>query len=200
MVYLARTADGVVAIDLGWWGHGRSLGDAFRQLHATPADVSWVFLTHSHRDHIAAWREVRQARFVLAAAELPRLFGLAPHRGWIARWGDRLWPADLPRPGDLTTLVFTTDTTFTLGTDTLYAFIVPGHTPGSTVYLFRGVLFLGDAMTYSRSHGLAPAKRGFSDDPGVAATNLATLWSRLPRSAVRYVCTAHARCAPFPGT
>jgi glyoxylase-like metal-dependent hydrolase (beta-lactamase superfamily II) len=92
---------------------------------------------------------------------------------------------------------FATDTTFVLGADTLRAYVVPGHTAGSAVYLFRGVLFLGDAVTYSWWRGFAPARRGYSDDPRAAAANLARLWRRLPPGAVRHVCTAHARCAAF---
>jgi hypothetical protein len=65
------------------------------------------------------------------------------------------------------------------------------------VYLFRGILFLGDAATHTRWGGFAPARRGYSDDARVAARNLEALWARLPRNAVRYVCTAHAKCGPL---
>lgn len=84
-----------------------------------------------------------------------------------------------------------------LGADTLRAYMVPGHTAGSVVYLFRGVLFLGDAVTYTRRGGFAPARRGFSDDARAGAANLVHLWGKLPAGTVRYACTAHARCAKF---
>lgn len=83
------------------------------------------------------------------------------------------------------------------GADTLRALVVAGHTPGSAAYLFRGILFLGDAVTCSRRSGFRAAKRGFSDDTRIAATSLAQLWSRLPAGSVRFVCTAHAHCAPI---
>lgn len=86
---------------------------------------------------------------------------------------------------------------FVIGTDTLRAYTVAGHTAGTTVYLFRGILFLGDAVTYSRRRGFGPAKPRVSDDPDIAAENLERLWPRLPAGGVRYVCTAHAHCAPF---
>ena len=197
MMYLARTPEGVFAIDLGWWGQSRALGDALKKLDATPTDIRWVFLTHSHRDHIAAWRDVRHARFVLAASEEARLFGQTPHGGWIPRWADRLLPPSLPRQGDVATTGLTTDTAFVFGSDTLYTYLVPGHTPGSTVYLFRGVLFVGDAMTFSRWGGFGPAKRGYTDDRSMAIRSLSALWARLPAGAVRYVCTAHAHCVAF---
>ena len=197
MIYLARTTDGVLAIDLGWWGYRGPLDRALDSLGAAANDIRWVFLTHSHRDHLAAWPDLRHARFHVGDGELPLLTGTAAHRGWIPLWIERLRASRLPRPGELDVYTFTRDTTFRVGADTLRAYLVAGHTPGSVVYLFRGVLFLGDAVTWSRWGGFAPAKRGFSDDSRVAAENLARLWPRLPPGAVRYACTAHARCTAF---
>jgi glyoxylase-like metal-dependent hydrolase (beta-lactamase superfamily II) len=197
MIYLARTTDGVLAIDLGWWGQERTLARALASLGATPADVRWVFLTHSHRDHIAAWPAMRHARVYVGGAEQPLLVGAGGHGGWIPRLAERLAPSRLPGPGDLELHGIGQDTTLLLGADTLRAYPVAGHTPGSIVYLFRGVLFLGDAVTWSRWGGFAPAKRGFSADSRAAGRELARLWPRLPPGAVHYACTAHAHCAPF---
>jgi len=197
MTYVARTADGVLAIDLGWWGSADGLRLALRQIGATPADVRHVFLTHSHRDHIGAWPIVEHARFHLAAQERSLFHGEAAHGGWIPRWADRLVPPDLPGPAQVELQAFSRDTTFIIGSDTVYAYLVAGHTPGSAVYLFRGILFLGDAVTWSRAGGFRPAKRAFTDDRRAAVANLAGLWPRLPAGGVRYACTAHARCAAF---
>lgn len=196
MIYLARTTEGVLAIDLGWWGHDRALDKALGDLDVTRRDVRQVFLTHSHRDHVSAWRSVSHARFHLAAPERSRFVGETRHRGWIPRWADRLKPSRLPRADQLDVQAFGQDTSFVIGADTLRAYLVTGHTAGTVVYLFRGTLFLGDAVTYSRWGGFAPAKRGFSDDTRAAATNLESLWPRLPPG-VRYVCTAHARCTAY---
>ena len=197
MIDLARTNDGVLAIDLGWWGHSRSLAQALDRLGASATDVRWVFLTHSHRDHIAAWPEFRRARFFVGAAEDSLLVGATKHEAIVPGLSERVKPSGLPREGELDLHAFSGDTTFVIGNDTLRAFLVPGHTSGSAVYLFRGILFLGDAVTYTWWGGFAPAKRGVSDDRRVAASNLEKLWQRLPEGAVRYACTAHARCSAF---
>jgi glyoxylase-like metal-dependent hydrolase (beta-lactamase superfamily II) len=195
MVYFARVPNGLIAIDLGWWGAERSVRRALRNLGASPEDVTDVFITHSHRDHVGAWRLVRGSRFHLASAERPAFTGERRHRGWIPRNVERLKRSALPRPGEIDVRTFSGDTAFVFGGDTLRAYVVPGHTAGSTVYLFRGILFLGDAATYTRWGGFAPARRGYSDDARSAARNLDALWARVPRRDVRYVCTAHAKCS-----
>ena len=197
MIYLARTSEGVLAIDLGWWGERSALDGALKTLGATASDVRSVFLTHSHRDHIAAWPAVRHARVYVGAIEEPLLVGAAPHGGLVPRWTERMKPSHLPRRGELTVTTLGRDTTILIGADTVRAFMLPGHTAGSVVYLFRGVLFLGDAVTWSRAGGFAPAKQHYSDDPRAAAENLTRLWPRLPAGAVRYACTAHAHCTTF---
>ena len=197
MIYLARTSEGVLAIDLGWWGEGPALNGALKSLGARTSDIQRVFLTHSHRDHIAAWPAVRHARIYVGAVEEPLLTGAATHHGGLLRWIERMKPSHLPRRGELRITPLSRDTTIVVGVDTLRAFLLPGHTPGSVVYLFRGVLFLGDAATYSRAGGFAPAEPRYSADPRAAADNLAGLWPRLPDGAVRYACTAHAHCAAF---
>lgn len=197
MIYLARTTAGIIAIDLGWVGSAVPLTRSLGELGAAAADVKMVFLTHSHRDHLATWPMIGQAHFYLAAAEVPRLLGQTAHRGWIPRTADKLNAPNLPKPDELSIRSFAADTTIVLGADTLRAYLVPGHTPGATVYLFRGVLFAGDAVTWSPWRGFAPAKAGYSDDTKIAAKNLARLWPRLPPGGVQFVCTAHARCATF---
>src|SRR5687768_10961347 len=72
MIYAARTDSGVIVIDLGWTGSEDVLPGLVRQLGAAPADVRFVFLTHAHRDHIAAWPLVRQARVILEIGRASR--------------------------------------------------------------------------------------------------------------------------------
>lgn len=54
MIYVARTREGVLVIDLGWTGYRRPLRRALEELGITARDVRWVFVTHAHRDHVSA--------------------------------------------------------------------------------------------------------------------------------------------------
>jgi len=197
MIYLARTDAGIVAIDLGGDGDGTAIRNGLRALGASPDDVVAVFLTHSHRDHIAAWPVVQGARFHMASPEVPRFQGESRHGGILAGAADRLLPPSLPLPGALGITAFDRDTTFVFGADTLFAFHVPGHTPGSSAYLFRGVLFVGDAVTWTPPVGFHGARRVFSDDVRLNRASVVQLWDRVAGLPVRWLCTAHGRCADW---
>jgi glyoxylase-like metal-dependent hydrolase (beta-lactamase superfamily II) len=195
MIYVARTDSGVIAIDLGWTGSETVLPQLLRKVNATPADVRFAFLTHAHRDHIAAWPLVRQARFVIGAAEVPGLLGQAGYSGWAAKMSDELNAYPHPKPGELTLVPVSTDTALTLGRDTVFAFPVPGHTAGSVVYLFRGILFGGDAINWRPGSGFQGARPEFSDSVAQNRESLRALWNRLEDRRVRIMCTAHGKCA-----
>lgn len=195
MTYLARTDSGVVVIDLGWMGAERALRRGLAQLGARPADVTDVFLTHSHRDHVAGWQMLRHARFRLTTPEVPRFLGDSGHGGLTPRLAEAVRESDLPERGELHTYPFTGDTAFVFGRDTLRAFVVYGHTAGSAAYLFRGVLFIGDAVSYQPVVGFHSAWRHVSDDAARARASLAALRRRVARYDPRLICTAHGKCA-----
>lgn len=140
---------------------------------------------------------MRGSRFHVAAGERAPLTGAARHGGLVPRWAERVRASDLPGAGEVAVRGFARDTAFVFGADTLRAHVVPGHTAGSAAYLFRGVLFAGDAVTYTRWGGFGPARGIYSDDRRTAARSLAALWARLPEGAVHRVCPAHAHCAAF---
>jgi glyoxylase-like metal-dependent hydrolase (beta-lactamase superfamily II) len=194
MIYLARTDSGLIAIDLGWTGAEPVLGQAAQELGGSAADVRFVFLTHAHRDHIAAWPLVRHARFVLGAGEVDYFTGSDTYRGWITRLSDDLNEYPRPRPGELALLPVAADTAIALGRDTVWAFGVPGHTPGSTAYLFRGILFGGDAINWRPGAGFQGARPEFSDSVAQSRENLRRLWDRLAPERVRVACSAHGKC------
>ena len=195
MIYLARLDSGVVAVDLGWVGSEGVLSDALFAMGASAADVRWVFLTHSHRDHIAEWRRVSHATFYLSAPESALFVGGAMHRGPFTRFVERLRPTPLPAPGQLRIRTFSRDTSFVFGRDTVRAFPVPGHTAGSAAYLVRRRQFVGDAVNMLPIVGFRKARWIYSDDVEQSTASLRALWSKLAIDSTRIVCTAHGKCA-----
>ena len=194
MVYAARTDSGVLVVDLGWYGAGRELRRALGRLGAKPEDVTDVFLTHSHRDHIGAWRTVSKARFHLAAGEADLFQGAAHHGDLPSRAGEAVLGNPAPWLGEVTVRPFTADTVFTFGGDTLRAFLLPGHTRGSAAYLFRRVLFMGDAFAWHLVGGIRGADEIFTENAEENRANVRALLGRVLPLGVDWACNAHAKC------
>lgn len=194
MIYLTRTDSGVIAVDLGWFGRDDVLDDALRSLGASGTDVKAVFLTHSHRDHVAAWERLRGATFYLSAPESSLFVGASSHSGPLTRFVESVRRTKLPAPGELRIRTFSRDTTIVFGRDTIRAYSVPGHTAGSGAYLVRDRLFVGDAVNMLPVVGFRKARWLYSDDVARSTASVAALWHRLPPDPGRIVCTAHGKC------
>ena len=197
MIYAIDTDAGVALIDIGWWDARGELRSALAELGHDSSAVVAVFVTHSHRDHIAGWPLVPHATFYMAEAEVDEFFGQAPFEGWIPRAADRLKEPRRPAPGEVEVHSFSADTAIVIGGDTIRAFPVPGHTDGTAVYLVRGVLFVGDALSQGLIRGFRDARGGYSDDAAQARLSFDDLLRRLAPYRVEVVCTAHAHCGRF---
>lgn len=195
MIYLARTDSGIIAIDLGWTGAEAALERGTRRLNASLVDIRYAFITHAHRDHIGGWPVVRGAHFVLGQEEIPYFTGAAQYKGFVPSSAERVSETERPKAEEISLIPVSHDTAIALGADTVWAFPIPGHTPGSVAYLFRGALFAGDAVNYRPMSGFQGARPEMSDDPVRSRASVAALWQRLDSTRVRTVCSAHAKCA-----
>lgn len=198
MIFAARTDSGVFLIDLGWGRASDGVHTVLRDIGAQAADVRWAFITHAHRDHIAGWSAVPHATFVLGRDEVPLFTGTASFRALVPRVADQLLGKDRPDAASVTVLAVSRDTTFVFGRDTLRAYQVPGHTPGSMAYLFRETLFVGDAANRGVVRGFRGALRMYSDSVVQSHASMQALVARLDSTGVRWksLCTAHGKCAP----
>ena len=166
------------------------------RIGARPEDVTDVFVTHSHRDHIMAWRtgaaralshdggggaavSGRAGARRRPLARRPRRAGDA---GPVARRGGRA-------------AVFARHRCSCWGRTPSAPSWSPGHTPGSTAYLHRGVLFAGDAISRAVPHGLRPGDGHLHRRQAASHDALVSLFERLRPYDVQWVCTAHAKCA-----
>ena len=138
---------------------------------------------------------MRDAAFYISSNELPHFTDGLAHADFPSRLGEALFPGVYPSAEDIDVRGFDTDTAIAFGSDTVRVFLLPGHTAGSAAYLVRGVLFVGDAMSYSYLSGFRTAVGLYTVDAAGNRESLTSLRERVESYAVEWVCTAHAKCA-----
>jgi glyoxylase-like metal-dependent hydrolase (beta-lactamase superfamily II) len=199
--YLIEEPDGLVLVDSGLPGHWDALSDHLASSGAVPGDIKAVLLTHAHPDHLGVAARIHQeagASVWLHRADAPTLAAANPARAapktersmarYLLRRPAALGlPLHLARQGGFRLApvgdpeVFETRTSLTGVPGTPEAVPMPGHTPGSTAYVFRrhGVVFTGDALvSYDGLTGLRGPRlvcRGFTHDGAAALASLDTL-------------------------
>ena len=192
-VYAARAGGKVLLFDAGIDQSGKAIDALLAQLKATRADVSDIFVTHGHGDHIGAVPLFSTAKVHASSRDVDMMRdkslvepALAIAFGWI-----------LPAPY-VNALPLGEDGLVPVdGGAQVRAFAIPGHTPGSMAYLYDGVLFVGDSVRYVNGK-LAPAPAGFSVDRDENRRSLKVLKQALAGLKLDVICTGHEGCTP-PG-
>jgi glyoxylase-like metal-dependent hydrolase (beta-lactamase superfamily II) len=218
--YLIEEPEGLVLIDTGVPAHLAPLREHLAGIGATTADIRAVLLTHGHPDHTGLARTLQQAGADIwvhqGDAEIVRggpraaMRHAKPERSMasylLRRPAAITAPLHLARAGAFTApapadvRVFDTDQRLDEVPGTPRAIALPGHTPGSTAYLFadRGLLFTGDALvTYDGLLGhVGPTLvcRGFTHDSRAALLAL----DRLEDLDAELVLTGHGE--PIDGS
>lgn len=152
--------DKIALVDAGNDPEGKALLAALARRKLGPEAVAAIFLTHGHGDHLAGCKLFPAAKVYALAADVVLAGPKCPVTNPLA-------DGEIVELGDLR----------------LEAFAVPGHTPGSAVYLARGVLFFGDSAGASKDGTILKAVRLFSNDSAQNVASLKSLATRLaPRS------------------
>lgn len=196
--YLIDQADGLVLIDAGLPGHLSQLHAHLAASGRSPGDIRAVLLTHAHPDHTGLARRLRgvgaqiwvhqqdavilqqgpRSALRLARPErsmLPYLLGRPAAIGTLLHLA-RKGAFTAPKVPDVRT--FSADQLLQEVPGSPQAVALPGHTPGSTAYLFpgSGLLFTGDALvTYDGLTGYSGpilVCRGFTHDSVAALAAL----------------------------
>jgi hydroxyacylglutathione hydrolase len=190
--FFAARADGrVLLFDSGADPEGRGLDALLDLMHATRDDVSDVFLTHGHGDHIAAAPLCKRARLHGGIGDSDMMAKRAPLVPRFARFMGLV----LPVPTVMLTDAFLDRAEVPVGGNhVVVALPFPGHTPGSMLYLYDGVLFTGDSMNLAKDK-LTFAFAPFSVDTAENRHRIAALPTLLKLDDVKVVCTAHGGCA-----
>jgi hydroxyacylglutathione hydrolase len=198
-LFAARVAPGshVIVFDTSLDPQARPVDALLGTLHASRDDITDVFLTHGHYDHVAGAGVLTKAKLHLGAADVALAAGqVGP---------DALLPALLGKllatPPVTVNAPMTGAATFEVGaeakmpTKIVKAFPVPGHTPGSFVFLYDGVLVAGDTMMFKEGR-LVPPPRVFDPHPAESKASVLSLKQQLADETIDIVCTAHGGCTP----
>ncbi|MFJ6513845.1 MBL fold metallo-hydrolase [Streptomyces sp. NPDC091406] len=189
--YLWRDGADLTLIDAGDIDSAAAIEDAIRSLGLAPARIRRIVLTHGHRDHYGAARELADrygAEIVAHALDAPVIRGERPvPEPDLLDWERPLYAHGLTCPEAPPTRV---DREVTGGEELPFgdgARVVhaPGHTAGSiALHLPRhGVLFTGDAV--------ASADRVMLGVFNVDRVEAAATFRRLAALAPRTVCFGH---------
>jgi glyoxylase-like metal-dependent hydrolase (beta-lactamase superfamily II) len=193
-IYGARAGGGVILFDAGVDPEGEALDRLLAALGATRADVSDVFLTHGHFDHVAASPLCTKAKIRVGEPDVEFLAQRAPMLAPIA---GKMLHALFPVPPVFATDALVGRAEISVGADRILAIPTPGHTPGSYVFVFDKMLFVGDTMIIDGDK-LSYAMPVFAVDPAGNRRSVAALAEALSGVDVQTVCTGHVGCTP-PG-
>lgn len=193
-LYAARAGGGIILFDAGVDPAGGALDRLLGSFPATRDDVREVFLSHGHFDHVAAAPVCKKAKIRVGAPDVEFMAQRAP---MIAPVAGKLLNAVFPVPPVYATDPLIGRVEISVGDDKVLAIPTPGHTPGSYVFVFDGVLFAGDSMVIDGDK-LGFCMSGFSVDPPLNHQSIAALADALAGVDVQTVCTGHMGCTP-PG-
>jgi glyoxylase-like metal-dependent hydrolase (beta-lactamase superfamily II) len=190
-LYAIRLPAGVALVDAGRDPKGRPIDAALSGIGARRPDVTDVLLTHGHPAETVGLAALRQARVHAGAGDVDVITG----RERAGRGVDRLAGLFLPRTIARVDEAIAAERELDVGGERVLAIPVPGHSLGSTAYLVRTVLFVGDAASLQGGR-LVPGPRFMSTDPRLAEHALRHLARRLAGAEVSRVCTGHDGCSP----
>jgi glyoxylase-like metal-dependent hydrolase (beta-lactamase superfamily II) len=155
----------VVIVDAGQDPDARSLST-----EVGGREVVAILLTHAHADTIAGIDAFPDAPVYLGPGEKALLTGETESKGWMAAWLAR----SLPRPRLPEKVEEVADgQELELGQARFRAVHLPGHTGGSVAWVWRDVVFVGDALLVQPS--MMTMMAAFSDDEEQAKKSLEKL-------------------------
>ena len=173
-IYGARAGKGVILFDAGVDPAGGALDCLLGALGASRDDVTDVFLSHGHFDHVAASPLCTRAKIRVGA---PDVDFMALRAAYIGTFSVKLLHALFPAPPVNATDPLTGKVEIPVGPDRVLAIPTPGHTPGSYVFVFDKMLFAGDTMIIDGDK-LGFAMPAFANPSGRPTRSR---WRRSPR-------------------
>jgi len=192
-LYAAKVGSHVILFDAGADPAGHGIDDALSGLRAGRGDVSDLFLTHAHPDHLAGAAGLGSAKVHLGEADVPIAEGRAPQDKLLVRL---IAKAEGASPVTVTQPLSGVVAVDVGGGKIVKALPVPGHTPGSYAFLYDGVLFVGDTLTFKQGR-LDRGPSLFDSDGDQLKASLRDLKAKLAGADIDVVCAGHGGCTPL---
>jgi len=192
--YAAKTSDGVILFDAGVDVTGGPLDALLAKANANDPkrdQVKTVFVTHGHTDHIAAISLLPQAKVYASAEDAATMQGQGANQRPMPKILGKIFGVPPVNATDL--LKGRSEIPVGDGREKVLAIPFPGHTPGSYLYVFRGVLFVGDAFNFSNERLEFPPNV-VTEDMGAVRLSIAQLPKLLEGVEVKIICTGHGGC------
>jgi glyoxylase-like metal-dependent hydrolase (beta-lactamase superfamily II) len=165
--WILKTPNGAALVDTGMDPQGKQLLAELASMGVRPEQVHTVLITHGHVDHWGGAHLFPQARVVVGPGEAAVIRGEYVQKSLVGRLTRSM--AKPPVPAKLEEVKDGDE--LSADGQTLRVIHVPGHTPGSAMYLWGDVLFSGDSLIASKK-GLGPSPFIFAEDN---AQNLASV-------------------------
>lgn len=166
--WIVRTPHGAVLVDAGLDARGTAILAELRAEGVEPDQVQAVLITHGHPDHYAAAPLFPKARVLVGPGDLAMILGDKTH---YATFGRIVSAVMTMPPGPRSAVELRGDEELEFDGARFKVIAIPGHSPGSVTYLYKDVLFSGDALLRKKD-GVAIAPSLMSED---SARNRASL-------------------------
>ncbi len=187
------TNTGAILFDAGLDSRGPTLDALLAAAGSKREDVTAVFITHGHADHIAGALLLPQAKVYASALEAGAMLGDSENKRPLPKILRKIFGV---KPVKITdTLEGRVEIPVAGERERVLAIPLPGHTTGSYVFVFRGVLFAGDAFNYENGVLTYPLEL-VTEDMAAARHSIAQLSTLLQGVDVKVICTGHGGCTP----
>lgn len=176
----------VVIVDTGFDDQARAI-----KTKVGDRNIKAILLTHGHLDH-AAGTAALDAPVYVGARDAKALLGKNTFTALYPKLGEAFagipvaaGPVHKVKDGDVVDI----------GGHRFLAIATPGHTDGSTSWLYDGILFGGDGVQTPLPGEVHPAPSGFTSDLNAAYDSI----RRLRDYDIRYLADAHIGVLENPG-
>jgi hydroxyacylglutathione hydrolase len=156
--WVLKTPHGAALVDAGIDPQGKKLLAELASAGVSPEQVHTVLITHGHVDHWGGAHLFPKARVVVGPGEGAVIRGEYVQKSLVGRLTRSM--AKPPVPAKLEEVKDGEE--LSVDGETIRVIHVPGHTPGSVLYLWRDLLFTGDTLVASK-RGLGTSPFIFSE-------------------------------------